>query len=64
MNKRVVSWRLNSEQLSGFFPAKNTGRDGKENSHAAFDAGADWMTFNLQPSMLGLYAHGLGAVVR
>lgn len=34
-------------------------RNGKENRHAAFDAGAAWMSLALQAHHLGLHAHAM-----
>lgn len=48
-----------------FVLARRTFRhNGSPNRHAAFDAGAAWMSLALQARRLGLYAHGMAGFSR
>jgi nitroreductase len=52
-------WARNAPMLLYVLARKDFGATGKPNRHAAFDAGAAWMSLALQARRLGLYAHGM-----
>ena len=56
------AWVKTAPLIGFVVAAKTFARNGKENRHAAFDAGAAWMAFNLQAEKLGMHAHGMGGV--
>ena len=56
------AWVKTAPLIGFVVAAKTFARNGKNNQHAAFDAGAAWMAFNLQAEKLGLHAHGMGGV--
>lgn len=55
-------WAKTAPVIGFVVAAKTFARNGNDNFHATFDAGAAWMALNLQASMLGLYAHGMGGI--
>jgi nitroreductase len=59
LSEKNRAWASKAPLL--LFLAARTGfaRTGKPNRHAAFDAGAAWMSLALQARRLGLYAHAM-----
>ena len=55
-------WAKTAPLIGFVVAAKAFERNGKENFHAMFDVGAAWMALNLQASLLGYYAHGMGGI--
>lgn len=53
------NWAQHAPLLLFVLARKNFGHNGQPNRHAAFDAGAAWMSLALQARRLGLYAHGM-----
>jgi nitroreductase len=53
------AWALRAPMLMFLLTRCRFGRTGKENRHAAHDAGAAWMALALQARKLGLYAHAM-----
>lgn len=54
-----VLWAKNAPMLVFILSKKNFAANHKPNRHAAFDAGAAWMSLALQARRLGLYAHAM-----
>ena len=53
------AWASAAPMLLFVLAKRNFVLNGKPNRHAAFDAGAAWMSLALQARKLGLYAHGM-----
>ncbi len=53
------AWAKNASVLIYVLAKRNFTHNGKENRHAAFDAGAAWMSLALQARRFGLYAHAM-----
>lgn len=53
------AWALRAPLLMFLLTRRRFERTGKENRHAAHDAGAAWMSLALQARKLGLYAHAM-----
>jgi nitroreductase len=58
------AWARNASVLGFVFARRNFTHNGQPNRFAAFDSGAAWMALQLQASMFGLYAHGMGGIRR
>lgn len=58
------SWARNASLLMFLLCRRTFSHNGKENRHAAFDAGAAWMSLALQARKLGLYAHAMAGFSR
>jgi nitroreductase len=54
------SWAERAPLLILLFTRRSFRRTGERNRHAAFDAGATWMSLALQARRLGLFAHAMG----
>ncbi len=52
-------WTDRAPLLMAVFSRREFGKNGKPNRHAAFDAGAAWMSLALQAQSLGLCAHAM-----
>lgn len=52
-------WAQHAPLLLFVLARRNFSFNAKPNRHAAFDAGAAWMSLALQARRLGLYAHGM-----
>jgi nitroreductase len=52
-------WASRAPLLMFVLARRNFQKTGKENRHAAYDAGAAWMALALQARKLGLYAHAM-----
>ena len=52
-------WARHAPLLMFVLARKNFVHNGQPNRHAAFDAGAAWMSLALQARRLGLFAHGM-----
>lgn len=52
-------WAQHAPLLLFVLARKQFSANGNSNRHAAFDAGAAWMSLALQARRLGLYAHGM-----
>ncbi len=52
-------WAKNAPLLVYVAARRRFRRNDKENRHAAFDAGAAWVSLAFQARKLGLYAHGM-----
>lgn len=55
-------WAVSAPVLGFVATLRQFTRTGKPNAHAAFDAGAAWMAFNLQASMMGYRVHGMAGI--
>lgn len=57
-------WAKRAPLLLFVLARRTFAHNGKENRHAAFDAGAAWMSLALQARRLGLYAHAMAGFSR
>lgn len=57
-------WAPQAPLLLFVLTRRHFARNGRENRHAAFDAGAAWMALALQARRLGLYAHAMAGFSR
>ena len=53
------SWACRAPLLLFLLTRRHFRSNGRPNRHAAFDAGAAWMSLSLQARRLGLYAHAM-----
>ncbi len=58
------AWVKNASLIIYLLCRRNFSHNDKENRHAAFDAGAAWMSLALQARKLGLYAHAMAGFSR
>lgn len=56
------SWAADAPVLAFVLTKTTFDLDGRENPHAAFDAGAAWMSLALQARRLGLATHAMGGI--
>ena len=59
LSDRNKTWASRAPLLLFVLARRKFARNGKENRHAAFDAGAAWMALALQARKLGLYTHAM-----
>jgi nitroreductase len=52
-------WALSAPLLMFVLARRRFKESGRENRHAAFDAGSAWMSLALQARKMGLYAHAM-----
>lgn len=57
-------WAPRAPLLLFVLARRHFARSGRENRHAAFDAGAAWMALALQARRLGLFAHAMAGFDR
>ncbi|TLM68854.1 MAG: nitroreductase [Deltaproteobacteria bacterium] len=57
-------WAPHAPLLLFLLCRRQFAHDGKDNRHAAFDAGAAWMALALQARKLGLHAHAMAGFSR
>ena len=55
-------WAKNAPVIGFVIADRHFARNGEENAHAVFDAGAAWMAINLQAAALGLHVHGMAGI--
>jgi nitroreductase len=53
------TWARHAPLLMFVLARRSFAKNGKENRHAPFDAGAAWMALALQARKIGLYAHAM-----
>ena len=59
LSERNRLWAPRAPLLAVLVARRHFGASKRENRHAAFDAGAAWMSLALQARRLGLYAHAM-----
>jgi len=59
LSERNQLWAPRAPLLAVLVARRHFGASNRENRHAAFDAGAAWMSLALQARRLGLYAHAM-----
>lgn len=64
LSERNRLWAPRAPLLAVLAARRKFGASGRENGHAAFDAGAAWMSLALQARRLGLYAHAMAGFDR
>lgn len=55
-------WAKTAPVIGFAVAAKTFARNGKPNNHAEFDAGAAWMSLNLQAALVGVHMHGMAGI--
>jgi len=56
------AWARSAPVIGFIAASRNFARNGKENTHAAFDSGSAWMAMSLQARAMGLYTHGMAGI--